>query len=252
MMHFQAPSARAALHRIIWPLALVALLGAAWLSRAWLFPCAGRWLNVGQPPRRSDYVLVLPGGEETRPFVAAALVNAGLAKQALVPRVIASPDTDQGIERPAHEVICEVLTLRGVPRGRIVLLGRGSQSTYTDAVALRDFLADRPGATVAIVTHDFHTRRARWVFRRVLADRADRIRMVAAPHDKYNAETWWKSRESAAAYCGEFAKLAGYAVRYGDAWGWGGAVLLLAAAFFFYRRRRTRRRAERLIESVPQ
>lgn len=242
MKHFQASAVRKALWRAKWPLALLALLAVAWLGRAWLLPSAGRWLNVGERPRPCDYVLVLPGGEETRPFAAAALVKAGLAKRALVPGVIGSSDTAAGIGRPAHEVIRDVLALCGVPRRDIISLGGTSQSTYTDAVALREFLLARPGTTVAIVTHDYHTRRARWVFRKVLGDEADRIYMVAAPHDRYNAETWWRSREGAVTYCGEYAKLVGYLVRYGDARVWSGAGLLLAvAALVAYRRRRNRR-----------
>ena len=54
---------------IVTVLAVVAAsLAVAWTGRAWLLPRAARWLNVGQAPRRCDYVLVLPGGEETRPF----------------------------------------------------------------------------------------------------------------------------------------------------------------------------------------
>ena len=47
------------------------------------FPVVARaaagWLDVGQRPRRADYVMVLNGGEDTRPFAAAALITAGWA-----------------------------------------------------------------------------------------------------------------------------------------------------------------------------
>lgn len=172
-----------ALCRTKWPLALCALLAAAWLGRGWLLTRAGHWLNVGEPSRQSDYVLVLPGEEETRPFIAAALVRAGLARQALVPNIIGGPDTEAGIERHAHDIIRDVLVLSGVRRRQIAMLGGNSRSTYTDALALRKFLLARPGSTVAIVTNDFHTRRARLVFRWGLAHRAGDIHMVAAPHD---------------------------------------------------------------------
>lgn len=242
MRGFQASGIREVLRRLKWPLALLALLVSAWLGRLALLPAAGRWLNVGEAPRPCDCVLVLPGGEETRPFVAAALVRAGLARQVLVPRGIGSPNTDEGIEPPAHEIIRRVLVMRGVPRSEIVLLGHDSQSTYTDATALRDFLLARPCSTVAIVTHDFHTRRARWIFRKVLGDQARHIYLLAAPHDKFNADNWWQSREGAATYCGEFAKLVGYLVWYGNTWVWTGAGLLLATTILLlYRRRRKNR-----------
>ncbi|HVX09735.1 MAG TPA: YdcF family protein [Pirellulales bacterium] len=227
-----------------WLLALFVLLTAVWLGRASILPRAAYWLNVGETPRPCDYVVVLPGGEETRPFVAAALFRAGLARTAVVPRVIGTPDTNAGTARAAHEIIRDVLILRGIRSDDVILIGTGSTSTYGDALALREFLRGRPAATVAIVTHHFHTRRARWVFRKVLGDRADDIYMVAAPVDDYTEENWWQSRQGTGTYLGEFAKLAGYLVWYGDTWVWSGGGLLVAlAAIVVYRCHRNRRQS---------
>lgn len=59
--------------------ATVALAGASW-ARGYLLPTLARWLDVGVAPQPADYLFVLPGGEDTRPFVAAALVKAGYAR----------------------------------------------------------------------------------------------------------------------------------------------------------------------------
>ncbi|MGH7136358.1 MAG: YdcF family protein, partial [Pirellulales bacterium] len=164
-------------------MATAALVGGAWMFRERLLVRAAQWLDVGERPRACDYVLVLPGGEETRPFVAAAIVKTGRAKMALVPRTVLTPNTADGTDKTAHEIDCEVLSRRGIPPNDVRLIGQGSTSTYTDAQALAEFLKDRPPAVIAIVTHDFHTRRARWVFRRVLRERADDLYFVGAPHD---------------------------------------------------------------------
>ena len=61
----------------------------------------GHWLDVGTDPRPADYVLVLPGGETSRPFVAAALVKAKAdvertAKQAVDVSIdVSAPDGTQ-------------------------------------------------------------------------------------------------------------------------------------------------------------
>jgi uncharacterized SAM-binding protein YcdF (DUF218 family) len=221
-----------------WPIAVRwgrrALLGAAlfvalWLGREGVLKHLARWLNVGEPPRACDYVLVLPGGEETRPFVAAAMVKAGLAREALVPTVVGSPDTEEGTQRPSHEIIRDVLERRGVPPQKIHLIAQASASTYMDAQALGQFLRARPPATIAVVTHDYHTRRARWVFRKALRGRADDIYFVAAPHDHFDENTWWYCREGLLAHFSELAKLVGYLVYYAGLSEWCSGLLIVAA-----------------------
>jgi uncharacterized SAM-binding protein YcdF (DUF218 family) len=234
-------------HRRRWTCLAVTLMGAAvvvtvWLARERILPCVARWLDVGEPPRACDYVVVLPGGAETRPFVAAAMVKAGLARQALVPRVAATPDSDEGAGQSAHEIIRDVLQLRGVPRPDILLIGQDSTNTYTDAVALEQFLLARPRLTIAVVTHAYHTRRARWVFRRVLRGRADDLYMVAAPADEFDANTWWHCREGAQAYFSEYAKLIAYLPYYGGWHAWGPVLLIGVAIGGLLLHRRARRR----------
>ena len=49
------------------------------------------WLDVGQQPRQADYVMVLNGGENTRPFAAAALVGAGCGPACSWPKLNCRP-----------------------------------------------------------------------------------------------------------------------------------------------------------------
>lgn len=208
-------------------IALGVLCGAVLCRGLWL-PCVARWLDIGQRPRQSDYVFVLPGGEETRPFVAAALVRRGLAKEALVPRTGDTPGILDGTWKPAHEVTREVFERRGTRPDAVHLIGQASTSTYTDALALAEFLETRPGATVAVVTSDYHTRRTRWIFRNVLGDRSKDLYFVSSPNDRFDATMWWRCREGAWGHCSEYAKLAMYFVRYGGWPVWGGGFLLAA------------------------
>lgn len=208
-------------------IAVGVLCGAVLCRGLWL-PCVARWLDIGQRPRQSDYVFVLPGGEETRPFVAAALVRRGLAKEALVPRTGDTPGILDGTWKPAHEVTREVFERRGTRPDAVHLIGQASTSTYTDALALAEFLETRPGATVAVVTSDYHTRRTRWIFRNVLGDRSKDLYFVSSPNDRFDATMWWRCREGAWGHCSEYAKLAMYFVRYGGWPVWGGGFLLAA------------------------
>jgi uncharacterized SAM-binding protein YcdF (DUF218 family) len=76
------------------------------------------------------------------------------------------------------------------------------------------FLQAEPGTTVAVVTSDFHTRRARAIFRRVLGERMERVHFVAAPTDGFGASDWWECEEGTITYLNEYAKLAFYSFKW--------------------------------------
>lgn len=211
---------------------LVVLL---WTARGWLLPPLARWLDVGEPPRAADFVMVLPGDQSVRPFVAASLVKVGLAQRALVPKTVAEPVVVDGILPPTHEVIRRVLVRRGVPEDRIIVLQEGETShTHSDAVLLAAFLRDRPDARVIVVTSHYHTRRARWTFSRVLDDRAKQVCFVSAPTDRFTADNWWQCQEGLIAVGSEYLKLAYYAARYGSLcyWAFGCAAVIAAVVIW--------------------
>jgi hypothetical protein len=81
-----------------------------------------RWLDLGERPRRAEYVMVLVGDENTRPFTAAALIKAGFARRVLVTEVAALPEVSDLILPPRHEVNRQVLVKRGVATGDITIL----------------------------------------------------------------------------------------------------------------------------------
>lgn len=203
------------------------------------------WLDVGSLPEASDYVFVLGGGEETREFVAAALLKSGLAKKILVPRDDSGPQEESLIYPSMQEVIRRILVYRGVPLERIATLDRAVSNTHDEALALSEFLRTSPDAKLTVVTSDYHTRRARWVFRRVLGKDANRLSFVSAPSDEFDRDEWWCSEEGFNEITGEYLKLTYYFFRYSPvqaaAVGVGSVTLFLL--LFFARRGHLRRSA---------
>jgi uncharacterized SAM-binding protein YcdF (DUF218 family) len=188
----------------------LALATALWLARAPLLTSAGRFLDVSEPPCRADVVYVLGGDLHGRPAVAAALYKAGLARQVLVP-VLDSSVPDTGADMPTeHEIVRRVLCKRGVPEEAIRFLPGPVHNTVEEAAALRTYLEANPGRTVMIVTTDFHTRRARMLFRRSNPDAS--LHFIAAPAGPFDATNWWQSGGSCATYLIEFVKLAAYSM----------------------------------------
>jgi uncharacterized SAM-binding protein YcdF (DUF218 family) len=193
--------------------ALALTAGLLYLLRAQLLPPVARYLDVSEPPARTDYVMVLGGNAATRPFVAAALVRAGLAKSVLVPTVQPSPEEKTGLSPPEHVVIHRALLARGVSESAIIRLDGDVGSTSDEARRLADFLAAHPEGTVAIVTTGMHTRRARWIFERALGPQYSRIRFVAAPTDGFDETNWWRFERGWTDYATEYMKLATYRLR---------------------------------------
>lgn len=178
-----------------------------YLGRSILLPPVAGFLDVSGPPPQVDYVMVLGGGSDSRPFVAAALVNTKRAAAVLVPTVAGPVETAEDLRVPDHEVIQSVLRARGVPAQAIVLLPEPCSSTADEARSLAAFLQSHPDRTVAVVTHTFHTRRARAIFRKALPGQEQQLHFVAVPTDGFDETNWWQSEQGFQCYANEYSKL---------------------------------------------
>ncbi len=208
-------------------LAVVLLCLAGVFNREAMLPGLSSWLNVGESPDCADHVLILPGDETFRPLVGAALVNARLVRDVLVPVTRVSADEKDGISLPTSEVVRRILVQRGIPDEKIVSLEGASRTTFDDASALATYLESRPLNTVIVITNSFHTRRTRYIFRQVLGPKAERLRFVAAPNPGFADDNWWQQRSGMRIILSENLKLAFYYFRYGNGWMWvvGGGVI---------------------------
>jgi uncharacterized SAM-binding protein YcdF (DUF218 family) len=192
----------------------LAVLLALYLFRAPLLTALARFLDVSEAPEKVDYVMVLGGDANVRPFVAAALYRRGLASKVLVPVMKPSPENRAEGSPAGQSVIRDVLQARGVADADILLLDGEVTSTRDEGAALARFLEDHPGSSVAVVTTNYHTRRARGIFRKVASNRASRVIFVAAPTEDFDAHNWWQSKAGSQAYLTEYAKLLYYTLRY--------------------------------------
>jgi len=199
-----------------WAAGLGALVLVAAVGRS-LLPLAPGWLNIGGRPARADYALVLGGGADSRPLMAAVLYHQHLARTLLVSHVSPPPAVQDGILPAESAVMRRALLARSVPAERIEVLGRDHRTTYDEARTLYEFLEERPGTTAIVVTSDYHTRRARWIFRQVFGDDAKRLSFVGTPSDEFIPEAWWRSERGFTLILGEYTKLLLYQFRYSAA-----------------------------------
>jgi uncharacterized SAM-binding protein YcdF (DUF218 family) len=211
-----------------------------YFTSGWWLPAAGRWLDVGETPRQSDYCLILSGDYESRPFAAAALYRRGFIRDRIWLTHAAMADTAPAETEVSNDRAIHILTKLNIPRNRIVELPGDCASTFDEAAVLARAMAEHPTATVSVVTSNYHTRRTRWIIRRVLGSSADRVRYVSVPTDYFDAACWWKIDQGFTTYTKEFLKNAFYLLWYGCGGIWIAVFVAAIAAWSMVRRSRSR------------
>lgn len=173
----------------------------------------GRFLVVDSGLARADAIVVLGGddGGFHRVRRAVDLFDAGYA-----PVVVFSGGTlaDAGLACSSAQLSLEAAQQLGFPPEAVVI-AEGAQSTYDEAVNMRQLAQEQGWRSLIVVTDPFHTRRAVRTFRTLLPDTV--IYVSAAPDPRYDPARWWRSEEGLVAVITETVKLGFYWIRYGIA-----------------------------------
>lgn len=84
---------------------------------------------------------------------------------------------------------------RGVPKEKILRFSHDADSTREEAERLMPLISQHGWHSIIAVTSNYHTRRARYILRRVFPQDVD-VHMAAAHDGDFDPENWWKSRKS--------------------------------------------------------
>jgi uncharacterized SAM-binding protein YcdF (DUF218 family) len=109
--------------------------------------------------------------------------------------------------RPAAgivELMEDDLIERGVPREKIVRLAHDADSTKEEADTVLQLATDRKWHNVIVVTSNYDTRRARYIFRHVFP-RDIAVRIAGARDGDFDPQKWWEKRKSIKELTREFA-----------------------------------------------
>ena len=87
------------------------------------------------------------------------------------------------------------LVERGVPKEKIVRLAHDADSTREEALALAHFAEERKWKSVVVVTSNYHTRRARYVFQKVFPA-GIAVSVASARDGDFDPQRWWEKRKS--------------------------------------------------------
>jgi len=99
------------------------------------------------------------------------------------------------------------LVERGVPKDKIVRVVHDAENTKEEAEALAKIAAQHKWKSVILVTSNYHTRRARYIFERVFPP-GTTIRVTGARDGTFEPERWWEKRTSIKEFAGEVGGMA--------------------------------------------
>jgi uncharacterized SAM-binding protein YcdF (DUF218 family) len=110
------------------------------------------------------------------------------------------------------------LVERGVPREKILRFAQDGDSTLEEAESLAKLAKAKKWHSAIVVTSNYHTRRARYIFRRIFPQGTD-IRVASARDGDFDPESWWEKRKSAKLFMREIAGMVVtiWELRYGTA-----------------------------------
>jgi uncharacterized SAM-binding protein YcdF (DUF218 family) len=100
--------------------------------------------------------------------------------------------------RPGADVATLVehdLIERGVPKENIMRYAHDAESTREEAEGLLKIATERNWKSVIVVTSNYHTRRARYIFQKVFGS-ACAVRVASARDAEFDPERWWEKRSS--------------------------------------------------------
>jgi uncharacterized SAM-binding protein YcdF (DUF218 family) len=181
---------------------LIVFCFVLYAARRPLLRLVGESWVVEDPLQQSDALLLL---SDDNFFADRATRASDLYRQKLAPVVVASGRRlrpSAGIaELMEHDLI-----ERGVPKERIIRFPHDGDNTREEALALRALVADKNWRSVIVVTSNYHTRRARYIFQHVFPQSVA-VRVASARDGDFDPEHWWENRKSLKDFVRELAAL---------------------------------------------
>ncbi len=168
---------------ILLPIVLLVAVGNPWLAG---------YYTVSDRLQQADVIVPLrgPDGQERKRLdEAARLVREGQA-----PILLVSLSGAPYYGRSKRELVEAYLMDSGFPKDKLKFCENTADSTWEEAAALRVCLSAMTADRVFIVTSDYHTRRARLLFRETMKE--DSVVVWAHPVDDEEiwGTSWWQRR----------------------------------------------------------
>ena len=183
-------------------LVVILVLAVLYVARHPIFRLIGEGWVVEDTLERSDAILVL---SDDNFYADRATRAAQLYRQGLGTVVVASGRRLRPYAGVA-ELIEHDLIERGVPKDKILRIAHDADNTREEAKTLAQLAKQKRWRSVIVVTSNFHTRRARYIFANVFPQEI-KIRITGARDGDFDPDRWWEQRVSVKELAGEVAAM---------------------------------------------
>jgi uncharacterized SAM-binding protein YcdF (DUF218 family) len=160
---------------------------------------AESWI-VEDADSKADALIVL---SDDNFYADRATRAAELFREGKAPIVVASGRRLRPVAGIA-ELMEHDLVERGVPKDRIVRLAHDGDGTREEAEALTKLVTQKKWHSVIVVTSNYHTRRARYIFHKVFPQDIE-VHIASARDGEFDPQHWWEKRKSIKELTREFA-----------------------------------------------
>ncbi|MBI3321304.1 MAG: YdcF family protein [Candidatus Omnitrophica bacterium] len=187
-------------------LVLVSALGGAACV-----PFAGTWLVAEDAFDHADAALILSGNPIERALAARDLYREGRVDRIFVIPEPAPPWNAELarlglLEADRRPWTQRILLASGVPQEKMVFLTEPADGTIVEARQMRRFLKDQFPRQLVIVTSASASRRARYIFRRVLKGKPVVVLSYPSRYGPFRAQRWWSQPRNALSVVMEYQK----------------------------------------------
>ena len=178
----------------------------------------GRSLVVDDPSATADVAIVLTTGVDYLPRLlqAAQLYHDKRVKKILI-NGNRKTDAIRQLEKQGFIPACKwsenslrILEMYGVPRQQVwAVSAENVFDTVSEAQTIKPFLINNGVSSMIITTSKFHSRRARYVWRKVMGTE-EGIYTSAATDDPFDPDSWWQHGRQVKQVMGEYGGMAYY------------------------------------------
>ena len=189
-----------------------------YFTRASWLGYLGHSLVVDDPSATADVAIVLTTGVDYLPRL---LQAAQLYRDKRVKKVMINgnrkTDAIRQLEKQGFIPACKwsenslrILEMHGVPRQQVwAVSAENVFDTVSEAQTIKAFLINNGVSSLIITTSKFHSRRARYVWRKVMGTE-EGIYTSAATDDPFDPDSWWQHGRQVKQVMGEYGGMAYY------------------------------------------
>jgi len=175
-----------------------------------VFLSIGNWLVVNDDINKSDVIIVISGGQGERVKHAVKLFQEHFADTLIISGCPGEENINEAI--PMRDMAVQL----GVSSGNIILdvLERHGLGTGVQAVTIREIMKKHHFKSAILVTSNYHTRRALFIFKRAFKNTDIKLSVTNPADGTFKPKEWWKSKKNFKRGVIEIVKLLWYWISY--------------------------------------